>query len=524
MALAPSLTITLPGYPFENFPSVATISDLRALPSAEFSTGDNYVVDGATGEGDGGGGVFSWNDASTATDDGETIIRPNDTSPGQAGRWILTGSSALADRPTFADLISTASDKGGALVAVDQDADYAPDTVGWAVNIQTSDYTDLPYGFFKYRGTTTDDQAFEDMVFAQATKADMGITFPPGDITLSADHNFLGRGLTLKAAVKKRTRIITASNKRLMISPGTLDEHLAPSVFIEGLIFATSGGIHTSGPLYVVFGSNAIGSTAEPFTMRSCEVSGLTDTDGFTSAVELRNVPNPVIEGLRLYGDRRNFAGGISSVVGLKFTADGGNSGGNARITGLTAYWMDVMCQITGHHEGMRFIEPTAVGVRTGITQVGESGGNPLLQVRGGFLNCSSIGVYAKNMIHVDLSGTTYYCEAVPGDPTPAAYTAVVLENVDPLAMGGQVKGNIIDMVAGPATTKTACSIIGVAGGITDVLCDNLIKALGGTSTGYDLNSQTRRVNISATNVFNNVATPVNNLGTNNVIGSYQSF
>lgn len=109
MALAPSITINLPGYPFENFPSVATVSDLRALASAEFSTGDNYVVDGGAAEGDGGGGVFAWNDASTASDDGATVIKPNDTSSGQAGRWILTGSDYTQDQieQVLADLASS---------------------------------------------------------------------------------------------------------------------------------------------------------------------------------------------------------------------------------------------------------------------------------------------------------------------------------------------------------------------------------------------------------------------------------
>lgn len=112
MALAPSITITLPGYPFENFPSLPTVTALRALPSVGLSTGDNYVVDGAAAEGDGGGGVFSWNDASLASDDGITVVRPDDTSSGQAGRWILASASAiqsLVDAALDADLPTKAN-------------------------------------------------------------------------------------------------------------------------------------------------------------------------------------------------------------------------------------------------------------------------------------------------------------------------------------------------------------------------------------------------------------------------------
>lgn len=96
MALAPSLIINLPGYPFTQFPSLATVAALRAIPSSGLANGDNYVVDGAASEGDGGGGVFAWNDGSLAVDDGFFTVRPNDTTAGQAGRWILTGSSATS--------------------------------------------------------------------------------------------------------------------------------------------------------------------------------------------------------------------------------------------------------------------------------------------------------------------------------------------------------------------------------------------------------------------------------------------
>jgi len=118
MTPAPSIVINLPGYPFDNFPSVATISDLRALPSTTLSTGDNYVVDGGAAEADGGGGVFAWNDGLVAADDGINIVKPDDTSPGQAGRWVLTGRTGSEANVSAlrADLASSASGKGASLV------------------------------------------------------------------------------------------------------------------------------------------------------------------------------------------------------------------------------------------------------------------------------------------------------------------------------------------------------------------------------------------------------------------------
>lgn len=119
MALAPSITISLPGYPFENFPSVETVAELRAVISILLADGANYVVDGGTSAGDGLGGVYAWNDASVEADDGVKVIRPTDTSPGQAGRWILTANATyetdIAEAITLlATLLASAS--GGAQI------------------------------------------------------------------------------------------------------------------------------------------------------------------------------------------------------------------------------------------------------------------------------------------------------------------------------------------------------------------------------------------------------------------------
>ena len=88
-----SVVINLPPIPLPVLSSTATIAALRALPSAGFTNGQDIAVDGDTTSGDGGGGLFTWNDGSTADDNGTTIIRPTDTLPLSAGRWVEVGSS-----------------------------------------------------------------------------------------------------------------------------------------------------------------------------------------------------------------------------------------------------------------------------------------------------------------------------------------------------------------------------------------------------------------------------------------------
>jgi len=110
MTEAPAVIVELPGYPFNNFPSLPNIAALRAVNPIGLVAGENYLVDGTSTLGDGGGGTYAWNATSAATDNGTTVIKPNALTSGQAGRWIQTGVSGLASKaelssPTGASLV-----------------------------------------------------------------------------------------------------------------------------------------------------------------------------------------------------------------------------------------------------------------------------------------------------------------------------------------------------------------------------------------------------------------------------------
>ena len=65
---------------------VDKLASLRAMTHA--TSAPVVVVEGYGSAGDGGGGIFLWNSASTLADNDGTIIRPNDVVATSAGRWI----------------------------------------------------------------------------------------------------------------------------------------------------------------------------------------------------------------------------------------------------------------------------------------------------------------------------------------------------------------------------------------------------------------------------------------------------
>lgn len=84
-----------------NISQVDTATDLRALPSAFIENGAIYIVSAI--------GVFAYDSASLATDDGITVIKPNDKTPLQAGRWEISGDDAFASASDFAALVPQVS-------------------------------------------------------------------------------------------------------------------------------------------------------------------------------------------------------------------------------------------------------------------------------------------------------------------------------------------------------------------------------------------------------------------------------
>jgi len=65
---------------------VDNLAGLRAMAHA--TTAPVVVVEGYESAGDGGGGIFLWNDTSTLADNDGTIVRPNHVAAASPGRWI----------------------------------------------------------------------------------------------------------------------------------------------------------------------------------------------------------------------------------------------------------------------------------------------------------------------------------------------------------------------------------------------------------------------------------------------------
>lgn len=79
-----------------NIAQVDTVADLRALPSYSVLTGTLYVVLGL-------GRAFAYDGGSVSVDDGSNVIKPNDKTTLQAGRWLYELDGFAAGPPGPSD-------------------------------------------------------------------------------------------------------------------------------------------------------------------------------------------------------------------------------------------------------------------------------------------------------------------------------------------------------------------------------------------------------------------------------------
>lgn len=103
-AMVPVLTLNNMVVSDDAGTAVLTAADLRAIPSDRLKNGDTRVV--ATL-----GTVFMFNTASTATDDGATVLKPTDGL--QKGAWVALATTANAAALTAANAANAALTRTG---------------------------------------------------------------------------------------------------------------------------------------------------------------------------------------------------------------------------------------------------------------------------------------------------------------------------------------------------------------------------------------------------------------------------
>lgn len=94
MADAPALIINLPGAPYNGLPIYATVAGIRAIPSGVIQPLQSIVLDDTTLS---EGALYTFDPASVLADDGVSVLKPNDLTPLQAGRWRSALSLTLQD-------------------------------------------------------------------------------------------------------------------------------------------------------------------------------------------------------------------------------------------------------------------------------------------------------------------------------------------------------------------------------------------------------------------------------------------
>lgn len=241
-----AVNVTFPG----NLAQVASGDELRRIPSALIPAGSLYIVLSLAAS-------YAFDPGSTATDDGQNIIRPNDRNPLQAGRWVyqVDGIAPGAPGPTgpasntytsYAAMQASDPTRKSAQLVGDTDSPPHPDgpyynptqTIGGWVP-QTADgiaykrpvsgasTTKLPAsvaalgvtaGDFSaaFDGSTNDTSAIQKMIDAGAN-AGVPVLLPGATAVLQSPLDFRGRYVSL-TGIQNKTTFIAGSPMAVMLN------------------------------------------------------------------------------------------------------------------------------------------------------------------------------------------------------------------------------------------------------------------------------------------------------------------
>lgn len=473
MPEASAVVINLPGYPFDNLTSVGTISALRARSSGSNANGDNIAVDGGVSVGDALGGLYVWNASSVADDDGSATIRPNDKSPGDAGRFILTG-------------ISTITRSLGQLE-----------------------------GYGAISGGIADSSLAAGIV---EQGADGRIQIAPGRWIVTEDMTF--SGFSLQGAGSKSTTIELRNEARLIFDGGAVS-YPNHQISIQDLVIETADTYRANPVVAVSFsGRDGASGAFRTLYLRNLTVRGTTASKGFSCAFDLTNCTNLVTDGITV----QNATPIVDGSTAFKF--GGTDQPIDMHFSNIYAYFCDTAIQGTGAptgqgFEGAFFDKCFLLFCNEGIV-IHSANVHDVVSITNCNINCYRTDIAITNIHNVNIVGNTLYvCAAGPGQPqavVPSTWSGVQLLNDDAgftFNANNLISNNRFfgTPVASPPI-KTGVSIDGANGASTSTLID--ANRFTHVEFPIQLFSGSGGCVVTGANTYDAFTVQINNLGTAN--------
>lgn len=312
---------------------VADLAALRAIGAGSRTDGESITVSSPPSV-----WVFSLGTGAGFTDDGVTVVKPNDLSNGANGRWYNTAPAPVV--PTIAALRlavsgkqpsvsvqarATLGDDGGGVFDYDSSDTTSSDNGGTIIVAGTRRYKrriadELNVLWFGGIRNDTGAGSANSTAFAAtitaALSAKRSVRVPWGDYTMSAGINLTTTGsqkLLVKGDGKARTRILCGSFDDCIYANTTSDltvQALSVVGTATGRGFNISGAGSDLGPLHIS-GVDVSGATGKPST-------------GSTAGIRILNLNDAWIEDSDVHGN--GYANGDG--------AAGGAPTGDAQIDG----------------------------------------------------------------------------------------------------------------------------------------------------------------------------------------------
>lgn len=351
-------------------------------------------------------------------------------------------------------------------------------------------------------GTTSDQTAFSRMATYANANPGTEISLGPKTYRITANITFNSTvamyGIT--AAISK---ILCVGTCGLLFDGGTGSTIYAAKQMPLRRFGMVQSGVNTAQLLFV--GYNASGDsrgTIPGGVLEDLDVCVENTSASFDTGILLRDIPNIRMKRVRVEGARTS---PLPCIYGIRLiTTTGNGSAVDPVFEDVSCFFVRTGADISGEVEGVNFVRPLMVGIRTGITwDAGTGAFQPSLWVTDGHINAEGRCIRAVNIAELKIAGMEFYGQGVDGGTSDHAAVEAAFTPGLGARLNAQITGNMFQgdlNYSKPTRNEWAVVIHGLAADVENAtISDNLIQSY---DTGIYLGVDVNGVTVSDTNQF----------------------
>lgn len=365
-------------------------------------------------------------------------------------------------------------------------------------------------------GTTSDQTAFANMATYANANAGTEISLGAKTYKITANVTF-NNTVSMYGVTAVISKILCVGTCSILFDGGTGSTiYFARQQPLRRFGIVQSG-VNTGQVLFVGYNATAdTRGTIPGGVIEDVDVSVENTSASFDTGILLRDIPNLRMNRVRVEGTRTS---PLPCIYGIRLiTTSGNGSAADPVFEDVRCFFVRTGADISGEVEGVNFVRPLMVGVRTGIYwDAGAGAFQPSLWVTDGHINAEGSAITAINIVDAKIQGNEFFGQGADGGTSALNVVDITLNAGVGARLNIRISGNMFqgDLNYGEPSDRVsrAINLTGHASDVENaIISDNFFQTY---DTAINIGANVNGVTVSDTNQFNNCTANVSDGATN---------